>query len=289
MKNKALLVTGSSGYVMQYFNFRILENSYDIFYIKYKNLNHKKNEYLLSQLDQLEISLKNYSEIKFLSFGSSTSNKSFKEYIESIDNFEYILNFLIKLEKNLYVYHASSLSTFPLEVYNLVTNKSYKDFNEQDPYRFSKLMQNRILIKASKLKNVSVKIVHFGWVYSTYDSLLSRFKNGSIKIGPFVLSSLQSPFKLIYATPTKLIYQDIMKFLKEGNKSKKSLENVFLKGSQSPITIFQLFKKNGFYYISPLPLILSFIFSILLIFLRKHSTLAYICRQYLKINSSVKF
>ena len=289
MKNKALLVTGSGGNILKDFNFLITENNYDIFFIKYKNLNNGKNEYLISELDQLEKILKNYSEIKFLSFGSSTSGAGFKEYIESIENFELILNFLIKLEKNLYIYHASSLSTFPLEVCNLITNKSYKDFNEQDPYRFSKLMQNTILIKASKLKNVSVKIVHFGWVYSTYDSLLSRFKNGSIKIGPFVLSSLQSPFKLIYATPTKLIYQDIMKFLKEGNKSKKSLENVFLKGSQSPITIFQLFKKNGFYYISPLPLILSVIFSFLLIFLRKHSTLAYICRQYLKINSSVKF
>ena len=289
MKNKALLVTGSSGYVLKNFNYEILASDYDIFFIKYKKTHHKKNEYLISQLDQLRINLERYSEIKFLSFGSSTSGKAFREYIKSIENFEYILNFLIKLEKKLYIYHASSLSTYPLKVCNLITNKSYKDHVNQDPYRFSKLMQNKILINASKLKNAKVKIAHLGWVYSTNKSLLSRFKNGSIKIGPFILSFLQSPFKLIYKTPTKMIYKDIVKFLNKGNKNKKSLENIFLIESQSPITIFQLFKQNSFYYISPLPIILCFIFSILLIFLKEHSNLAYIFRQYLKINSSVKF
>ena len=289
MKNKALLVTGSSGKVLKDFNFVITENNYDIFFIKYKKLNNVKNEYLISELDQLEKILKNYSEIKFLSFGSSTSGADFKEYIESIENFELILNFLIKLKNKLWIYHASSLSTFPLKVRNQLTNQSYEDLVEQDPYRFSKLMQNEILTSASKIKNVSIKIVNIGWAFTTIDSLLSRFKTGSIKIGPFILSFLYSPFKIVYLTPTKLIYQDIEEFLKYENKNKKSLENIFLKDSQSPITLFQLFKKNSFYYISPFPIIMILIFSILLIFYRKHSNLAYVFRQYLKINSYPKF
>ena len=72
----------------------------------------KENYYSYENLDDLSIKLDIYDAIYLISFGSNTSGRDFIPYINSIKNFENLINLLSRLDKNVFIYHASSISIF---------------------------------------------------------------------------------------------------------------------------------------------------------------------------------
>jgi hypothetical protein len=286
MTKKALLITGSSSKLLSCFKFNIFEKEYDLYFLQNSSFKKKENYYSYENLDDLSIKLDIYDAIYLISFGSNTSGRDFIPYINSIKNFENLINLLSRLDKNVFIYHASSISIFNSGQLKLFKNNKIK-YNNQSPYVFSKITQNKILKEIGlKNKKFQIRIVHLGWVYKSDTELIKRFLVGSLHFGPIVFSLLYSPLKLIYPTNYLLIYDNLKSFLSPKFQKYNPLSEIILVDKKAPKRLINLFLESKLLFFSPVPFAINIFLKIYLMFLNKKSNLWYVFYQYIEINIS---
>tara|TARA_Y100000589_G_scaffold331312_1_gene384274 strand:+ start:528 stop:1409 length:882 start_codon:yes stop_codon:yes gene_type:complete len=293
MSNKVLVVTGSGGYILKGFDFNKFKVKYDIFYIKNKKINSLDITYSEKDLDLLikKIIDNNYTEINLISFGSHLGGSDPGQYFKSVQNLENLLNKFIYIHKPIYIYHASSFSIFdPMNNSSLFSFLIKEKEDLRGAYSFSKKLQN-LSIKDFIKNNELAKsiVVHIGHVYDKQNKLIFRFTSKSIRFYKFIFSFLYSPFKLINPTSVNSIHSDIKFFLESNKFIMNKYEEKVLTDVDSPISLFRVFMKEKFIFISPLSILICTISPFLLLFIPKNSFINFILRKYLQMNNSIRY
>ena len=292
MKNKAIIATGSNGYILKDFNFSKFKDEFEIFYV-HNNCNELlKNHFDYNNLFNLLKTLKKkkISSIVLISFGSHLGGHDPNLYFNAVRNLEKLLIVLNSFEGHTYIYHAASFSTF-----NPIINSSllplFIEFSPdlRGPYAFSKYKQDQLISKFSSFnKKFYSKLVFLGHVYSKENELSTRFNAKSIRLGRLIISFLYSPFKLINPTSKKSIHKDIEFYLNNYNSYRNQNEILYLTDKGSPSTIFNIFLKEKKFFISPIAPIISTLIAIFFKFTRKNSLLRYYFIKYLQMNNSIR-
>ena len=96
-----MIVTGSNGYILENFNFKIFSKNNDLFFIhssKKKDLKISYNEEDLEFLKKNIVS-RDYSQIILISFGSHLGGADPGLYFKSVENLNSLLKSLVKQKK----------------------------------------------------------------------------------------------------------------------------------------------------------------------------------------------